>query len=533
MASSHALKLNSEARLSDVTIASCLILFIIVVPALFHPEESGGFLDWLNGISISIFGHWYIWLLAFASFLSIVLAAWPRIGNLKLGRADDKPEYSMFSWISMIYGAGVSAALLKWSVAEPMNYLQDNPEVIKGITTVGTDENFRMAMKWAFMHWGISAWSCYAITGLAIAFTCYRNNKPLNVGSALSPLLGQNIATSIAKKIDVMIVLVGMLCMLQVLSFGVEQIKANLLWIGLDNSFISFSQSTLVLVATVGIVCTTSMGCILSGLQRGIKWISVANMQFSVLLLGLLLATSSFSGLKILVICVFDYITAFPEMALGIWHSDSQLTSETKLLEEWQRKWSLFHWTWWIPFTGFVGLFMARVSRGRTVREFIVGTMLVPSLICIVWLSWAGGIAMQLETSAIGGIELASVDNANKILAMIQYLYTPTTALLLYALVIILIGTYLITTVSSGLLVSKSLMTHDNKTAQPAQSDIALWGLLLVTLPFLINQFNATAAIQAAMCLFALPTSALIAALCGSLIKSVVSETFKGDSRRA
>lgn len=423
----------------------------------------------------------------------------------------------------MLYGAGAGAALLKWSIAEPVSYLKNNPDMIKGLTATGTNENFRMAMKWAFMHWGISAWSSYAVTGLALAFVCYRHGKPLNMGSALSPLYGIRPSQAIVKAIHVMVILIGMLCLIQTLNFGIQQTTSNLHWMGFDHLPTTHNSSTLVLIVTIILVCTVSITCAISGLMRGIKWLSLVNVTFSAVLLGFLLLASSFAGVVVLIVCSIDYLIALPKIAFGMWYSDSQPTSVPSQLEHWQRRWSLFHWTWWIPFTVFVGYFMARISKGRTVREFVVGAMLLPSLMCIVWLSWTGGTAGQMQTAGIQSTEFLSTTNADMLVAMVQHFFSPTHARLLTVIVFILMATYMATTVSSALWVFDDISKEEGETRGP--SNVMLWGWVLAVTVLLVNRFGAAGVIQSAMCLFALPTTLLIVSLCGSLVKSVVSET--------
>lgn len=499
------------------------MLALIVIPTLAFPLPIQLAVNWLHGITVAAFSTLLVWLLLIALLLCAASALWPRIGHLKLGLANDKPEFSLFAWITMLYGAGVSAALINWSVAEPLHFLQENPDNILGTATIGTAENFRMALKWAFVHWGISAWACYAITGLGLAFTCYRQGKPLGISTALTPILGNTWAQASGGFLNIITLVVGMLCLWNILSLGIEQVRSNFLWLGMNTATLPVDPAAFVPLVVVIVVVVSSVACISSGPARGIKWMSIINVALSAILLVSLLGATSFSGLTIFFVCLTDYFVALPVLLTSVWRGNDLPASVPSQLQNWQQQWSFFHWTWWIPFTVFIGYFMARISRGRTVREFVLAAMLAPAFMCFSWLAWAGGTGMQLETTAVRGIELGSVADADKLLAIIQHLFTPIPSIFLLALTFCLIGTYMITSVASALFVIGSV-SASGEVARSTRSQFMLWAVVLAAVTLCIDYFSAAAALQVIMCLSAVPVSLLVALLCGSFIKGVYME---------
>jgi len=206
-----------------VAITSKLLIAGLVIWAIAFPEQSGAVLNSINGFILSSFNYWYIWTVTLFVMVCIGLAIWPTAGRLKLGTKDSVPEFSNFSWFSMMFGAGIGVGMLTWAVAEPVYHFNNNPEVIKGLTEGATAGNVRMAYKWSFLHWGLGAWACYAIAGLALGFFSYRRGLPLTMRSSLTPLFGKSLSGSLGHVVDIVAVVATILGVAQTLGFGVEQ----------------------------------------------------------------------------------------------------------------------------------------------------------------------------------------------------------------------------------------------------------------------------------------------------------------------
>jgi len=505
----------------DVTISAKILIGALVIWAVAFPEQAGGVLNTFNAFILENFGAWYIYAVAIFVLVCLLLAAWPTAGRLKLGRADDVPEFSNFSWFSMMFGAGIGVGMLTWSVAEPMYHWNNNPEVIQGLTTGASADNIRSAYKWSFLHWGLGAWACYAIAGLALAFFSYRRSLPLTIRSSLTPLFGKALSGPLGHVIDVVAVVATILGVAQTLGFGVEQFVAGLSRIGIGDWLVNAegtASPTGIIVAIVVIMSASTLSA-LSGVGKGIKWLSNINMVLSILLLAyFLIFGASFFGLKALVLGLFDYIVALPEMTFRVWKSDGTETGDA--LAGWQGAWSVFYWAWWVAFAPFVGLFLARISKGRTVREFVLGAMIVPSLMCFVWFTWAGGTAIDLELNGGAGGLIASASDGDKIFAMVQYMLSPFLGWAMAVMIVILLMTYLVTSADSAVLIVNTINAAGDEGPK-ARPHIIFWGVALGAVVAALLLVGGLKAIQTAMVIGALPFSFVMVLMCIALIKAI------------
>ncbi|NVK12604.1 MAG: BCCT family transporter [Rhodobacteraceae bacterium] len=512
-----------------VTISSKLMIGGLVVWAIAFPEQSGAVLNSINGFILASFGAWYIWTVALFVLCCIALAIWPTAGRLKLGQQGDAPEFSNFSWFSMMFGAGIGVGMLTWAVAEPIYHWNNNPEVIQGLTNGGTADNIRMAYKWSFLHWGLGAWACYAIAGLALGFFSYRRGLPLTMRSSLTPLFGARLSGSIGHLVDIVAVVATILGVAQTLGFGVEQFVSGLTRIGITGltNEAGTANTTGVLVA-IAVIMAASTASALSGVGKGIKWLSNLNMVLSIALLSFfLLFGSTFFGLQALVVGLWDYLAALPDMSFRVWTGDGNPDSVASKLEGWQGGWSVFYWAWWIAFAPFVGLFLARISKGRTIREFVLGAMIVPSLMCFVWFTWAGGTAIDLELNGGAGGQISSAPDGDKIFAMVQYMLSPWLGWAMSVMIVVLLMTYLVTTADSAVLIVNTINAAGDEGPK-ARPHILFWGVALGAVVTALLLVGGLKAIQTAMVIGALPFSLVMVLQCAALIKAIYN-----DGRRA
>lgn len=511
-----------------VTISSKLLIGGLVVWAIAFPEQSGAVLNGINKFILSSFGSWYIWTVALFVIICIGLSIWPTAGRLKLGQQGDKPEFSNFSWFSMMFGAGIGVGMLTWAVAEPVYHFNNNPEVIQGITEAATADNIRMAYKWSFLHWGLGAWACYAIAGLALAFFSYRRSLPLTMRSSLTPLFGSRLSGSLGHTVDVVAVVATILGVAQTLGFGVEQFVSGLSRIGIEGltNDAGTANTKGILVAIVIIMSASTLSA-LSGVGKGIKWLSNINMALSIALLTFfLLFGATFFGLQALVVGIWDYLIALPEMSFQVWRSDGDPQSVATKLEGWQGGWSVFYWAWWIAFAPFVGLFLARISKGRSIREFVLGAMIVPSLMCFVWFTWAGGTAIDLELNGGANGVIMSAPDGDKIFAMTNLMLSPiseTIAWLMAAMIVVLLMTYLVTTADSAVLIVNTINAAGDEGPK-SRPHILFWGAALGTVVAALLLVGGLKAIQTAMVIGALPFSLVMVLQCLSLIKAIYND---------
>jgi choline/carnitine/betaine transport len=492
------------------------------------PTSAGTVLGNWNTAILANFAAWYIWVVAMFVIVCIGLAIWPTAGRLLLGQPGERPEFSNFSWFSMRFGAGIGVGMLTWAVAEPVAHFGNNPEVIQGLTNGGTADNVRMAYKWSFLHWGLGAWACYAICGLSLAFFSYRRGLPLTIRSGLTPLFGSALSGILGTIIDIVAVVATILGVAQTLGFGVEQFVAGLTRIGIGGLMNADGGATTVgIIVALLVIMGASTLSALSGVGKGIKWLSNINMVLSIVLLGFfIIFGATWFGATAMIVGLWDYLVALPQLSFNVFRSDGVEGSEAFLLSQWQGWWPVFYWAWWIAFAPFVGLFLARISRGRTIREFVLGAMIVPALMCFVWFAWAGGTAIDLELNGGANGVIFDAANGDKIFAMTEFMLAPIADALAWAmalLIVVLLMTFLVTSADSAVLIVNTINAAGDEGPK-SRPHIIFWGaaLGLVVAGLLIS--GGTGAIQTAMVIGALPFSVVMALMCIALIKAIYND---------
>jgi choline/carnitine/betaine transport len=512
----------------NVTVVSKIIISVLVVWCIFWPVQAGAVLSTWNAAILNNFAAWYIWVVAFFVIVCLGLAIWPTAGRLNLGQDGEKPEFSNFSWFSMMFGAGIGVGMLTWAVAEPIAHFKNNPAVIQGVNTALSQDNVREAYVWSFLHWGLGAWACYAIAGLSLAFFSYRRGLPLTIRSALTPLFGKALSGTLGHIIDIVAVVATILGVAQTLGFGVEQFVAGLTRIGIGGLAMEDGSATTVgIIVALLVIMGASTLSALSGVGKGIKWLSNINMVLSILLLGFfILFGATFFGATAFFVGIWDYLVALPWLSFNVYESDGVEGSEAFKLAQWQGWWPVFYWAWWIAFAPFVGLFLARISRGRTIREFVLGAMIVPSLMCFVWFAWAGGTAVDLELNGDANGVILDAANGDKIFAMTTFMLEPISQLLSWGMavmIVVLLMTFLVTSADSAVLIVNTINAAGDEGPK-ARPHILFWGgaLALVVGGLLISV--GTSAIQTAMVIGALPFSWVMLLMCIALIKAIYND---------
>ena len=511
-----------------VALPSKIILVALIVWAVFFPVKANEILSDLNSFILVNFAAWYIWVMAFFGLCCLILLIWPAAGRLKLGQAHDTPKFSTFSWISMMFGAGIGVGMMTWSVAEPLYHLQNSPEVILGMAEAGNDNNAINAFKWAYLHWGLSAWACYAISGLTLGYFAYRRNLPLTIRSSLAELFGSRLEGILGHCIDVVAVVATILGISQTLGFGVEQFVAGLHRIGFGDWLLNEAgkpSSFGIILAALTIVTASTLSAI-SGVGKGIKWLSNLNMGLSIFLLGFfLIFGASWFGVKVFGIGTLEYLLNLPKMATNIWSPDGTVVGDD--LAKWQGAWTVFTFAWWIAFAPFVGLFLARISQGRTIREFLLGAILAPTVISMLWFAFAGGTAAHLELSGIAeGVIFAASDGA-KMFTTIDVVLSAAPSILSWAMaviIVVLLVTYLVTSADSAILIVNTINSGGSE-APKSKRHIIFWGVLLGLVVAVLQLIGGLNAIKTAMVIGALPFSLVMVLMCLSLGKAIYKDT--------
>lgn len=509
----------------DVAVTAKILVGSLILWAIAFPDNAASVLGALNSIITASFGYWYVYVMAFFVVLCFVLALWPAAGKLRLGHDNDRPEFSNFSWFSMMFGAGIGIGMLTFATAEPMYHFAKNPSTIMGLTEGSTAGNVRDAYIWSFTHWGLAAWASYAIVGLALGYFSYRRGLPLTIRSALTPLFGKALSGPLGHTVDVVAVVATVLGVAQTLGFGVEQFISGLSRIGVGDWLFSVdadgtqSSSTLGIVVALVVIMGASTLSALSGVGKGIKWLSNINMglSFFVLLFFIIFGSTLF-GLQALVLGIFDYIVSIPGNILTVWTKDG--TEMGDALAGWQGGWTIFYWAWWIAFAPFVGVFLARISKGRTIREYVLGAMIIPAIMCFVWFALVGGTAIDLELSGVADGAIVGAGQADQLFAMLAVILSESMAYVMSVLVVILLLTYLVTSADSAVLIINTINAGGDEGPK-ARPHILFWGAALAFVVGGLIVAGGLGAIQTAMVIGALPFSFVMVLMGISLIKAI------------
>lgn len=508
----------------SVAIPSKILVAALIVWAISVPENAAAVLNAMNGAMLKSFASWYIYVVALFLILCIALALIPMTGRLKLGLPGDRPEFSRFSWFSMMFGAGIGIGMLTFATAEPMYHFANNPNVIMGETTGSAADNVTAAYVWSFLHWGLSAWACYALVGLSLAYFSYRRNLPLTVRSGLTPLFGKRMSGTVGHVVDIVAVVATILGVAQTLGFGVEQFVAGLNRVGFGDWIIMADGKPTaagIVVALIVILGASTLSA-LSGVGKGIKWLSNLNMGLSFFLLAFfILFGSTFFGLGALFSGLIAYLTELPSLLFTVWHADGTETGDA--LASWQGGWSVFYWAWWIAFAPFVGVFLARISRGRSIREYVMGAIVVPSLMCFIWFTIVGGTAIEMTLNGSAGDAISGAGQESQLFVMLDLILSGGLAWIMAAIVVVLLLTYLVTTADSAILIVNTINAAGEESPK-GRVHIIFWGValsLVVGGLLLVGGLNA---IKTAMVIGALPFSFVMFLMCVAMVKAVIKD---------
>lgn len=481
-----------------VTLWSAGILLVFIGASLMFSDAASdvfsAVLDFINGS----LGWFYI--LDFNIFLLVALYfAFTRYGKIRLGGAKARPEFSTGAWYAMLISAGIGIGLMFWGVAEPIFHLSSPPPVF-GVEP-GTGEAGKVALSTSFLHWGFHAWALYGLVALALGFFAYNRGLPLTFRSVFYPILGPRIYGPWGNAIDILTVVATLFGLATSLGLGASQAAAGL------NKLFGLPSGTgfqIILIACITGLATIS---VVAGLDAGVKRLSQLNIYVAAaFLLFVLLVGPTLFILSLFTQSLGHYISVLP--VLSFWNEAFTGTS-------WQASWTVFYWGWWISWSPFVGMFVARISKGRTVRELLTGIIFLPSLLCFLWFSVFGGAALHLQLNGLRDVATAVNDNvATALFDMLEAF--PLTGLVSFVGVLLLI-TFFVTSSDSGSLVVDHL-TSGGKLDSPKPQRV-FWALMegLVAIVLLIG--GGLSALQTAAVATGLPFSLILLLMCWAMKK--------------
>ena len=478
---------------------AAVIVSIFVAFALILPEATEAAFASIQTSIVANFNWYYVLLAAF--FVAFCLwMGFSRFGNIKLGKDDDEPEFSLGSWFSLLFAAGMGIGLVFYGVSEPLSHFaQPRP----GVT--GTDNQLaQQALSQTYLHWGVHAWSIYVVIGLALAYAIHRRGRPVSIRWALEPILGRRVRGGWGHAIDV-IALVGTLFGVATsLGLGVLQISA-----GLESAGIVESSQWL----NVGIIIVITgfvLFSVLSGVSKGMKWLSNFNLALAAaLVLFVLIVGPTQFLLRDFVQSLGHYL----QNVVGLTFNVSAFTGGEG--EDWQGAWTTFYWAWWISWSPFVGIFIARISRGRTVRQFVTGVILVPTLITFLWFSVLGGTALYSQLQGEGGL-VGADGSVNVESALFSALAQLPGGSILVIGAIILIAIFFITSADSGSLVMSMIATGGQ--IEPKGWIRVVFTCITSLLAIALLLSGGLEALKTAAIIIALPFSVIMLAICWATV---------------
>ena len=579
-----------EGNSVSIALISKGIMVALVLWALILPENANKLLGAWNGSLLKSFNSFYIIATGFFAFFLFALAVIPSTGKRKLGMPDDEKEFSNFSWFSMMFGAGLGVGLMVYATAEPMGLWGSNPVVIAGDVAANQPEALGSAFRYTFLHYGFHAWAIYVVTGLSLAYYAFSRGMPLTIRAALTPLFGKLMNGILGDIVDILGVVATILGVSVTIGFGVSQLVdgiyaiTDMAWL-MDLTGKTPKPSSVGLIAALLMIMVLSIISAVSGVGRGVKYLSNLNLVLSLILLGTFAVFGSFAfALSTYASAFIDYIMHFASLSFGAYdllpQADfvaalpeavkalpaadvSALYSgatnpwgtlsgfEGKLPESfaaldgssalaasiyesgtqgrqfaWQAAWTTFYWAWWIAFSPFVGLFLARISKGRSIREFIVGCVFAPALVCFAWMTILGASAMNLEMNGTADGAIIAASTTNKLFATLQVMLVDNGALLsgITVMSVVLILTFLVTSADSGILVMNTIMSGGEQ--ETGIKHRIVWGVVMTAVigTLLVAGGGGLDALKNAMIIGALPFAMVMVLMCISLTKALIRD---------
>lgn len=495
-----------------ITISSALICSVFIVAALISADTVKTVFGDIFNFFIKNFGWTYLLVMAGFVIFSFTMAV-TKFGNIRLGKDNEKPEFGLLTWFAMLFAAGMGIGLVFWGVAEPMFHYSTPPYAEPKSPQAAAD-----AMRIAFFHWGLHPWSGYVIVGLVMGYFQFRKGKPGLLSWTVEPIIGEKHTRGlVGKTIDSLAVVVTLFGVANSLGMGAMQVTTGL------NKVYAIPNTNTVSIILIIVITFLFIVSAVTGVNRGIKWLSDTNMVLAFALMALVL----FCGPTILILesLIESLGNYFQSIIKYSFFLDTTKVVEDHVGYDWMGSWTIFYWAWWLVWAPFVGAFIARISRGRTIREFVFGALLAPTLLCAVWFAILGGTALNLELTMPESPGIAAAALADAPSAIFQlYEHLPLTSLLsLVTMLIICIffitsadsATYVISTMSSG------------GDLNPKNNVKIGWGLLCSGVAIALLLTGGLKAVQTVSFIFSFPFMFLMILMIFSFLKSANEEFAK------
>ena len=571
-----------EGNSLPIALISKSIMVALVLWALVFPGNANSTLGSWNWNLLEGFNTFYIIIVGIFFFFLAIIAIIPSTGRRVMGQPGVKPEFSNFSWFSMMFGAGLGVGLMVFATAEPLGLWGSNPVVVAGDVTGNTEEALQSGYRYTFLHYGFHAWAIYVVTGLSLAYYAYTRDMPLTIRSALTPLLGKMANGFIGHIVDVLGVVATILGVSVTIGYGVSQFIDGLYavtgmeWM-MDTAGDAPAPGRVGLIAGLVVIMGLSIISAVSGVGRGVKYLSNLNLVLSLILLGTFVVFGSFLfALTTYGTAMVDYIIHFVALSFEAYGPQSPAEFDAALPSEaapfadalrggatnawgsfdgfvsglegeaaalppevlaaaydageqgrlfgWQAGWTTFYWAWWIAFSPFVGLFLARISKGRTVREFILGCVFAPALVCFAWMTILGGTAIDLELTGGADGAIIGASNTAKLFVTLGQMIDGGLLSALTIMCVVLIMTFLVTSADSGILVMNTIMSGGEQ--ETGIKHRIVWGVILTLVigTLLIaggDGGDALGALRSAMIIGALPFTMVMGLMMIALTKAL------------
>ncbi|MEN5075128.1 BCCT family transporter [Isoptericola cucumis] len=489
--------------------AGIIVLFVLL--AVFATQATTNVMNTLQREVIGVFGWYYV--LIVAGF--VVFAIWmglSRFGDIVLGPDDEAPDFKLPVWFSMLFATGMGIGLVYFGVAEPLSHFESPKPGVNGDDAALAQS----AIGQTYLHWGIHAWAIYVVAGLALAYAIHRKGRPVSIRWALEPILGDRVKGRLGDAIDVVAIIGTVFGVATSLGFGVLQVSNGLEFLGaVDQASIALQIG---LIAAITAVAALSVA---SGLSKGIKWLSNGNMVLAGVVLGVVIVLGPTLFL------LREWVQSFGYYFANV----IQMTFDTLAFRgdeglAWESSWTIFYWGWWMSWAPFVGVFIARISRGRTVREFVLGTLAVPMVVTTIWFSVFGGAGLNQEIAEPGSM-LATLpdgtEGVNTDTAMFQLFDTlPGGGAWLSVAAIVLVIVFFVTSSDSGSFVV-DMLANGGDPNPPLWSRL-FWAILEGLVAAALLLAGGLSALQTTAILIALPFSLVLIGMAVSVVKELSAE---------
>lgn len=488
-----------HSKITKVFQLSLVIIFILVLLGLFVPQQFQNISSYLKNLLTTSVGWFYLLLVTGILIFCVFLIVSP-IGQIRLGNPTSRPEHSTTSWIAMMFSAGMGIGLVFYGAAEPLSHFA----ISTPNAEIGSADALADAFRFTFFHWGFHAWAVYALVGLSLAYFGFRKREKYQLSVVFKPLFGKYADGPIATIIDTITIIATVIGVATTLGFGASQINGGLSYVfGIPNN--SLVQVIIIIIATILFLISA-----LSGLGKGVKILSNTNLILAVVLLA---------GVIVLgpTVKIFDTMTD----SIGLYFQNffrmsfrAAAFDETK--RAWINQWTIFYWAWWISWSPFVGVFIARISKGRTIREFLTVVLLAPTVLSFIWFSAFGTLSTSLQDSGVNLIRFATEE-----ILFASFNEYPLGSVL-SVLAITLVLTFFVTSADSATYVLAMLSEDGN--LNPSNRKKVIWGVMLALIAIALMFSGGLTALQNTLIIVAFPFSIVLVLMMWSLMKELYHE---------